>query len=61
MELDVLLLRRFLATDDITTRWSSRVHRRPFVGYPSLALPRSWSHFVGNCCQKLTNLIGINF
>ena len=33
----------------------------PSWGYPSLALPRSWSHFVGNCCQKLTNLIEINF
>jgi len=35
--------------------------RRPFVGYPSLALPRSWSHFVGNCCDKLTNLIEFDF
>ena len=23
--------------------------------------PRSWSHFVANCCQKLTNLVNIVF
>ena len=31
----------------------------PSWGYPGLALPRYWSHCVGNCCQKLTNLIEI--
>ena len=33
----------------------------PSWGYPSPALPRSWGHFVGNCCRKLTILIKINF
>ena len=33
-------------------------------GIPSPVLepfPRSWSHFVANCCQKLTNLVKIDF
>ena len=33
----------------------------PSLGYPSPALPRSWSQFLGNCRQKLTNLLQIDF
>jgi len=33
----------------------------PSWGYPRPALPRSWSHFVGNFHRKLTNLLKIDF
>ena len=33
----------------------------PSWGYPRPAMTRTWSHFVANCCQKLTNLVKIDF
>ena len=44
----------------VDVKWAG-FHRRPFVG---VSRPRSWSCFlvfVGNCCQKLTNLVEIDY
>ena len=63
--LDPIAERCFQLDDDrvelVNPNPSTLTTEGPSWGYPSPALPRSWSHFVGNCDQKLTNLLEINF